>query len=446
MWTDEPAVVVYVHRKTPERFLPPSFLLPRRLYVGRDSIEVDVVETGPFYAQSFTRRERPAPSGISIGNEYDTGTFGALVIDTDDGTINILSNNHVIARTNAGHVGDLIIQPGLYDDGYAPGDIIARLKRFIPLDTAGNFVDAAIAQVANQADVIDQVKNNLIPTATAAHPAVGLQFAGNCARTLFSPIRKVCDDLNIAFPGGPGVIADAAIGDHVEKVGRTTEYTTATVTDIDVEARVQYEGRSYAFYEQIACASLCLVGDSGSVVYRGGEGGLASSCGWVIMSMAGELLGSDLDVDAAIEHDFRWRYFQQTRVGAYLVDAYFVNEQQIVDRLRHATLSEEDRRYLRRLYDTYIGTAREVALQPMSTSVTLTAGHVAEAREALRRFRPHLSEAETGVAELVLDMMADLQGRPPQEILRHLNDENVLRKAIEQVNRLDFLRQPDERR
>jgi hypothetical protein len=36
--TDEPAVVVYVLRKIPEGFIPPTRLLPRRVYLGRDFI------------------------------------------------------------------------------------------------------------------------------------------------------------------------------------------------------------------------------------------------------------------------------------------------------------------------------------------------------------------------------------------------------------------------
>src|ERR1035437_1989008 len=48
-FTDETALVVYVSRKIPGVFLPPSRLLPRRIYIGSDPIEVDVFETGPIY-------------------------------------------------------------------------------------------------------------------------------------------------------------------------------------------------------------------------------------------------------------------------------------------------------------------------------------------------------------------------------------------------------------
>src|SRR5688572_17406006 len=45
--TDEPAVVIYVARKVSRNFLPTSRILPRRMYIGGDFIEVDVHETGP---------------------------------------------------------------------------------------------------------------------------------------------------------------------------------------------------------------------------------------------------------------------------------------------------------------------------------------------------------------------------------------------------------------
>src|SRR3712207_3053067 len=78
--TDTPAMVVYVMKKVSTPYLPPSRLIPRRIYVGRDYLEVDVVETGPFYPLSFTTHDRPAESGISIGHTaVSAGTLGCLV-------------------------------------------------------------------------------------------------------------------------------------------------------------------------------------------------------------------------------------------------------------------------------------------------------------------------------------------------------------------------------
>src|SRR6266481_8711307 len=105
----------------------------------------------------------PIQLGTSGGNINDTskgfcygGTLGALVEDTS-GTKYILSNNHVLARTNAAAIGEDIIQPGLIDESPAcfkdSTDIVANLSNFISINfkTKGtmrtNAVDAAIAQV-----------------------------------------------------------------------------------------------------------------------------------------------------------------------------------------------------------------------------------------------------------------------------------------------------------
>ncbi len=64
---------------------------------------------------------RPIPLGTSGGNIKDStrlfccsGTLGSLVQD-GNAVLYVLSNNHVLARSNSGRAGDAIIQPGLID-------------------------------------------------------------------------------------------------------------------------------------------------------------------------------------------------------------------------------------------------------------------------------------------------------------------------------------------
>jgi hypothetical protein len=83
------------------------------------------------------------------------GTLGALVED-GDGVQYILSNNHVLARTNLASAGEEIIQPGLVDQSPTcaqdKNDAVADLVDFVPIvfngkkSTTPNTVDAAIAQ------------------------------------------------------------------------------------------------------------------------------------------------------------------------------------------------------------------------------------------------------------------------------------------------------------
>jgi len=69
-----------------------------------------------------------------------------------EGDYLILSNNHLLANTNAGKPGDLILQPGRFDGGLFPSDSVATLERFEPIvltQFAGpgyNLLDAAVAR------------------------------------------------------------------------------------------------------------------------------------------------------------------------------------------------------------------------------------------------------------------------------------------------------------
>ena len=58
-----------------------------------------------------------------------------------------------------------------------------------------------------------------------------------------------------------------------ERVGRTTEYTTSTVTEIDVSVSINYNFGPASFDHQVATASMDMAGDSGFIVCAGGVGG-----------------------------------------------------------------------------------------------------------------------------------------------------------------------------
>ncbi len=428
--TDEPAMVIYVARKVPQQFLPLSRRLPRRLYAGGDCVEVDVVETGPIYALSFTARERPAPSGISIGHTAITaGTLGCLVTDQTDRTTCILSNNHVLANQNAASVGDAIVQPGPFDGGVDPADRIATLKRFVMLNATGNTVDAAIAEVSRDVAgmVVDQMKNNLMPVPSPQHPAVGLLFAGGCNRTLMNQIDNVLTQLNIDFPAGPGATVTAAIGMNVEKVGRTTEYTTSTITEIDVTASIDYGGTTRTLDHQIATAWMSDGGDSGSIVCQGGTGGSADHCGCSSSSAASSMLGVDLRHDTSLAAQARDKYLRQTKIGRWAVDMFYLNQHRMLDRLERAEVAREDRDFARKMYDKYADEARRAFIEAETSQRHVTEQHVHDARQALRRAQKYMSEEERDAANRLFELgVQQVRGKNARELLALLNDEKLL--------------------
>ena len=202
-------------------------------------------DTGPAH-QSL--QSRPTQLGTSGGNINDrkavfccAGTLGGLV--SKGGVQYILSNNHVLARTNEGSAGDDIIQPGLIDQNPScaqdASDIVADLSVWVPIvftkDTP-NAVDAAIAQV---------------------RPG------------MVSPGGSILD---IGMISSTPAVATIDMG--VKKSGRTTGLTAGIVAAVNVTIDVKYGstcggGRGTArFTNQIRVTpgSFSAGGDSGSLI------------------------------------------------------------------------------------------------------------------------------------------------------------------------------------
>jgi hypothetical protein len=207
--------------------------------------EVDVEVIGPVRALSgpaapgpadLRQRIRPLRPGLSMAHASVTaGTLGGFV-RTPSG-LAMLSNNHVLAGSDAAAVGDAVLQPGPADGG-AAGDRVATLAAFQRFTATGrNLVDAALA-------ILDE--------GVAAEPG----------------------DL----PGGPLGAAvpeslDIEPDEWVEKVGRTTGHTHGRITAVEVDGvAVQYDHGVLRFDDQVeiqgARGSFSEGGDSGSVIWR----------------------------------------------------------------------------------------------------------------------------------------------------------------------------------
>ncbi len=229
------AVRVYVRAKLPKSEIPLGEVVPTN--VG--GLPTDVITVGDVTAFP---RVRPSPGGESIGHKLITaGTLGCWVRKTGTtAPTYILSNNHVLANSNAASILDEILQPGPADGGTLPGDLIARLTDFqmitfvppgSPPSTTPNLVDAAIAEVDNPADV---------------NPAI----------------------LGIGRVANP--IMSASLYQSVRKRGRTTLHTVGVITDLSASIRVHFGTRVADFDDQLAIIGAGGVfsagGDSGSLI------------------------------------------------------------------------------------------------------------------------------------------------------------------------------------
>ncbi len=205
--------------------------------------------------QHKKRQKRPMKLGVSGGTVEDFtafppsvfccgGTMGALL--KKDNRHFILSNNHVLARLNAGAIGESINQPGLNDNNCAApsDDQIATLSGFKKIKLNGkNKVDAAIAETS-----VDKV--------SADGAILGLGIPGN-------------------------EVVGAKVGLAVKKSGRTTGFTRGEVIATNISGFVSFQLacgddstiRQVQFVKTFLVAStnnkdFSAGGDSGSVIYE----------------------------------------------------------------------------------------------------------------------------------------------------------------------------------
>jgi hypothetical protein len=255
--TNEISIIVSVVEKLPLAQLTEAAVVPRAV----DGVKTDVIETGPIVAfQDPRQRLRPARPGCSIGHHTITaGTFGCLVKRGDQ--VYILSNNHVLANSNAAQMGDPIWQPGKYDGGTS-ADQIATLDQFISIGFPGD--PSPPPPPGGCSPLAAIMKLFLAPQS----PKVQINEPGNntvdCA--LARPLSADLVTPDIIKIGVPAGVGAATLGTALQKMGRTTGYTTGQITQIDVTASVDYGGKIAAFRNQLMAGAMSQGGDSGSAV------------------------------------------------------------------------------------------------------------------------------------------------------------------------------------
>ena len=258
--TDTLSLVCSVTKKVNASQISVADLVPTNI----DGLPTDVLETGVIRAlQSPTERYRPAPGGVSIGHRSITaGTLGCLV--KKNGQTVILSNNHVLANSNAAEIGDPILQPGPYDGGRFPEDHIANLEQFIPINITGVPSECSIATaVANFLNGIAKLLGSSVQLQAIEQQATANLVDAAIARPL-NPNDVKDEILQIGAIQGT---AEGELGMAVKKSGRTTGFTTGEIQQVDVTANVQYgEGKIAQFTDQLMAGPMSQGGDSGSAV------------------------------------------------------------------------------------------------------------------------------------------------------------------------------------
>ena len=224
--------------------------------------QADTSKTGTGRVQVFksnpnqNAQSLPVELGTSGGNVDDIsgrfccgGTLGSLL--SRDGNFYILSNNHVLARSDQAAPGEPISQPGIIDTNCSTAgtNTVANLTSFANLQASGNNVDAAIALIVPGA--VDLTGNILLlgGTATGSTPDSGPPHQGR------------------------GILA--SVGTPVAKSGRTTGLTCSTVATTNLNTSVSYQTHcngttsfSVTYRNQVAVSGsgFSAGGDSGSLI------------------------------------------------------------------------------------------------------------------------------------------------------------------------------------
>ena len=176
------------------------------------------------------RRLDPLVGGISIGSpQTPAGTLGALVWDSTDGSVCILSNWHVLSGDLRAEAGVPCFQPGRLDQGRS-SDVVANLKRW-------NFdrqTDAAIAELNGSRRY--------------------------CAGEILSLFQQITG------------VTQPSLGMLVQKFGRSTGFTWGFVDGLYFSSTIEYNsGIVQTFEDQIHIAPaekgsrISEPGDSGAV-------------------------------------------------------------------------------------------------------------------------------------------------------------------------------------
>ncbi len=203
--------------------------------------------------------------GTSGGNVNDTtaqsccsGTLGSLI--QRGGTFFILSNNHVLDKSEQGTVGDNIGQPGLVDNNCAPGKTVANLSEHAALKPASGTTGAAPSNV--DASIAAVVAGNVDTTGSILDlgPVSG------------SSITAAPPSLTLA---NPATVLGTAGAITVAKSGRSSGLTCSNLGSITTTVQVDYDAScggatafTATFSNQIIIngGNFSAAGDSGSLI------------------------------------------------------------------------------------------------------------------------------------------------------------------------------------
>jgi len=133
----------------------------------------------------------------------------------------IISNNHVLADVNTGVVGDDILQPGPYDGGTRPDDVIAHLGEFVEIEMLGTPSNCTFSKGFAR-----------------IWSAIWGAFR---KKTVFAAVTNGINKVDCALAQP---VSDSDVSDEILEVGEVTEECEA-----EMNMKVKYSGRTTGMYQ-----------------------------------------------------------------------------------------------------------------------------------------------------------------------------------------------------
>ncbi|GAA2128064.1 hypothetical protein [Actinomadura napierensis] len=458
---DEPVVVAMVAKKLSEGFVSRRRLLPKTIDVDGAAVGVDVVEVGRLARHGrasgpIPDRLRPPLQGGGISNTHGSvaGSIGCFVRDNTDGTINILSSNHVVGRMSAGSAGETVAQPAAADSG-GTAETVAKLKRSVAVSTTAtdNLVDAAIAQLDDQSAYAQDVARGLMAPISAGHPVVGMVVAGDAGTNCFlTPIGHVLEKLDVSLlPAGPSSPCTIApqIGMHIEKVGRASGYSSSTVDALAAQVKIDFSEKGdrsdvRVLSDLVWTQAFNLPGDSGAIACQGGDGMtfvVKPRVDCPFLGAVGGYYDLPLVDDNPLTTKARDEFFSQSLTGNLLISVLYQNSQVVIDRLQGKTADPDTQAYARGYYDQYHDLLAGVLADPDST-VTVTDQNLNDVLNIILGMsgafgvgEPVLTGDETNAALNLYDaVLSPTLGMDRAQILDYMQRQDVYQQVIDQAS------------
>jgi hypothetical protein len=212
------------------------------------SVQTSLVQLGSSGGNNNDADTSESTAGAFI-NDCCGGTLGALLRDENGGQY-ILSNNHVLAESDQGKIGDAIVQPALIDRNcdQNAGRPVASLRYVVPLATSETNVDAALAEVnAGTVDATGAILQFGSP-GTGANGGIGAAAPAAGRGETLTPESFA--------PGSSPLL--------VAKSGRTTGLTCSAIDAVDLSVEVDYYkdcAETQPYYRKTFSGQLGISGD-----------------------------------------------------------------------------------------------------------------------------------------------------------------------------------------